>query len=147
MYGGYGCPCFRNFLTYRALLTLLSLSRRRMFAEKVEAFADADFTREDCVAGVLRVAVGCLLTSVKRGRFTEQGRGQLRVDVALLRGALPHFLEDPGAVDKALDAVLASCDERTVGMGEGVAAAVVSSILKAWGEAERKTKECFVWDQ
>ena len=92
------------------------------------------------------MAIACLLSAVKKGRFTEQGRGQLRIDVALLRGALPHFLEDPGAVDKALDAVLASCDERTVGRGEGVAAAVVSSILKAWGENEREKTECFVWD-
>lgn len=76
----------------------LQLDVERMFIEKTQVYPhsldEVQFTRNNIVSGVLRVALSAFLECVRSGVFSSLGYRQMKVDAILIRYLLPHFVKD-----------------------------------------------------
>ena len=76
----------------------LQLDVERMFIEKTQVYPhsldEVQFTRNNLVSGVLRVALSAFLECVRSSVFSSLGYRQMKVDAILIRYLLPHFVKD-----------------------------------------------------
>ena len=76
----------------------LQLDVERMFMETVPVYPHPlkpiEFTRNEMVMIVMKVAFRALVEQVRVSRFTGTGYRQLQVDIALLRHLIPHYIAD-----------------------------------------------------
>ena len=76
----------------------LQLDVERMFIEKTQVYShsldEVQFTRNNVVSGVFRVALSAFLECVRSGVFSSLGYRQMKVDAILMRYLLTHFVKD-----------------------------------------------------
>ena len=90
----------------------VSLDIDRIFAKKVQLFANLDFTREAIVGSVFKLALKTFLECLRLCTLGRNGYQQIQVDVYFLRIMLPHFISDTAVLDQMLDDILISAAER-----------------------------------
>ena len=76
----------------------LQLDVERMFIEKTQVYShsldEVQFTRNNVVSSIFRVALSAFLECVRSGVFSSLGYRQMKVDAILIRYMLSHFVKD-----------------------------------------------------
>lgn len=76
----------------------LQLDVERMFIDKTQVYwqstDEVEFTRNNVVSGILRVALSAFLECVRSSVFSSLGYRQMKVDAILIRYLLPHYVND-----------------------------------------------------
>ena len=90
----------------------VSLDIDRIFAKKVQLFANLDFSREAIVGSVFKLALKTFLECLRLCTLGRNGYQQVQVDMYFLRIMLPHFISDTAVLDQMLDDILISAAER-----------------------------------
>jgi len=85
--------------------TGLQLDVERMFIEKTQVYTHpsdrVEFTRNNVVPGILRVALSAFMECVRSSVFSSLGYRQMKVDAIFLRYILPHYVKDEFGTSEA----------------------------------------------
>jgi len=88
----------------------LSLDVARMFAQKVQVYSHpldmANFSRDEVVSSVLRVACKAWIEQIREFTFTAFAYRQIQVDIEFLKYLLPHYVGEDSAEIETLQTVL-----------------------------------------
>ena len=76
----------------------LKMDVERMFVENVQVYPhsldELEFTRNNVISGILRIALSALVQCVRCTTFSSLGLRQMKVDAVLLRYLVPHYVKD-----------------------------------------------------